>query len=409
MASDPKSLQRLARITTEVDRAAAREMGRRLEEMERRLAALERPGPRAPGGGVDSIRVRTLEGRAADQDASLRSAREEVRELRLRVEAVSTEIGARINTTQMALQEVRRLIEERAAPLKAVEADLKHQGERAEEARREVERRLQEAEPALRAAGDLVETLGAGGAAQVRRLPEVLRGLETLQERLQKAEHAVGQVAAQAEGLVRTGEEGAAVLENLKKTVEQGPSPRGLEERLAVVEKETGRWEDMGDVLLSLREGLGALQKESARMESVQKRMEVLETHEKDIGRISTAVEELLRAVDELEKRPSQAPPDPEVARRLEEHEKTLSKFAGVAEEVLKWMEAMEEQRKALDGALQTLKESPVEQRFQEMELGQAKASGAVEHLLKQVDELEATVERLKRVVMQQAGQRAEG
>ncbi len=411
MAADPKPLQRLARITAEVDRAAARELTRRLEEMERRLAFLEKAGPKPPEGGVDTIRLRTLEGRAAEAEAVLRSAREEVRELKLRVEGVSTETGARVNTVQMALQEVRRLLEERTGPLKALESDMKRQAERADEARREVERKLDEAGPALRGAGGLLDALGPGAASQMRRLPEALQGLGALQERLQSAEQAVGQVAAQAEGLVKAGEEAAGVLEELKKTVEPwkgGPSPRGLEERMAVLEKETGRWEDLGDVLLNLRQGLGAVQKEGAKLEAVQKRMEVLEVHEKDIGRISSAVEELLRSVEEVRSRPAQAAPDPEVQKRLEEHEKTLSKFAGVAEEVLKWMEATEEQRKALEGALQTLKESPVEKRLDEMELNQAKASGAIEHLLKQTDELEAALERVRRVVMQQATPRTD-
>ncbi|MEM3086070.1 MAG: hypothetical protein QXO51_07595 [Halobacteria archaeon] len=402
MASDPKSLQRLSRITAEVDRAAARELTRRLEEMERRLAALERAGPRPSEGGVDAIRVRTIEGRMADQEASLRTAREELRELRLRVEAVSTETGARANTTQMGLQEVRRLLEERTGALKALEGELRREAERADGARREAERRLDEAAPALRAAADLAEVLGPGAAAQMRRLPEALQGIEALRERLQRAEQAVGQVAAQSEGLLRAHEETAAVLEDVKR--ERGPqSSQALEQRLAALEKEAGRWEDLGDVLLSLREGLGALQKEAAKVEEVRSRLGDLEAHGRDIGRISGAVEALLGEVEGLKSRPAAdgTGADPEMARRMEEHEKTLQKFAGVTEEVLKWMEAVEEQRRAIEGALQTLRESPVDRRLQELEIGQAKATGAIEHLLKQVDELEAGVERVRRAVLQ--------
>lgn len=413
MASDPRLLQRLSRITAEVDRAASRETIRRLGELERRLSTLEQSGVRAGGSELDSIRVRSLEGRAADVEAAVKGVQEELRELKLRVEAVSTEAAARSNTLQMALQEVRRLLEERAGPMKMLEVEMRQQAAKAEQARNELQRWMERAEPLLKAAGAW-EALGPEGTARVQRLPEAFVSIEKLAAGLQRVEQATGQVAARVEGLVKAGEEAAAVLEELKRAVEPlkgGPSPAQVEQRLAAVEREARRWEDLGEVLLTLREGLGALQKETARIEALEKRGEMIDAHDREIARLTGVAEELLRAVEEVRK--AAAPPQTErisgLEKRLDEQERTLQKFATVAEEVLKGVEAMEERRKEIEAALRALRESPVDGRLREIEMNQAKVTGAVEHLLKQVDDLEGGLDRLRRVVMQQAGQRAEG
>lgn len=407
MVPERRPIERLARITAEVDRAASRELVRKLQDLEFRLDTLERGGGRSASLEADAIRVRALEGRMVDLDAAMKGLREEMRDLRSRIEGVSTEVLSRINSFQIGQQETRRLLEERAGPLRGLEAELKGQAARTEGMLREVEERLVAAEPALRRAAQVAEALGPDGAAVAQRIPEAVERVAALDERVQAVERAAGQMAAQTEGLLRAGEEMAATLEEVKRAVDAGgpgASARALEERLAVLEREAGKWEDLGEVLLSLRQGLDGFRKEAAQLEEVRRQAGAVEAHEREISRISTMVEELLRSVDELRQRPPPAAADPEVERRLEEHEKTLQRFAGVAEEVLKWMEAMEEQRRVLDEALHALKESSVERRLQEVELAQAKASGIAEHLLKQVDELEAAMERLRRVVLQQTG-----